>query len=296
MNKIAVYGGLGNQMFQYALFLAFKSRGKKVKLSLSDFFYLYHHNGFNLHTAFDLRLEFTPKVTGHFLNNGEFLYKNKIAAGFLRRIIPKYKKGRYTEYREKKEFLYDPALFDQESKLLIGTWQAENYFSDIKDMLHGAFTFRTPVDAENVRLAEKISNSNAISIHVRRGDYQGTEWEKSHHVIKDISYYTNALQYLQGKVKNPRYFVFSDNIDWVKQHLELPGCTYIDHNKGKNSYIDMYLMSLCKHNIIANSTFSWWGAWLNRYEDKIVVMPEKWLNNTDCQGIFPPQWIKMPVE
>jgi hypothetical protein len=296
MNKIAIYGGLGNQMFQYALFLSFKNRGKKVGLSLSDFFYQHHHNGFNLHIAFDLPLSITAQLTGDILKNGEFIYKNRIATGFLRRIIPIYKEVRYAEYREKKEFVYDEDLFSQQSKLLIGTWQSEDYFKDIRDIVYNAFTFRAPTDAKNLQLAEKISHCNAVSVHIRRGDYQGTSWEKSHHVIRDTTYYKNALAYLGNKIENPQYFIFSDNIQWAKDNLNLPDCTYIYHNKGKNSYLDMYLMSLCKHNIIANSTFSWWSAWLNRNKEKIVIMPERWLNNIDCPGIFPKQWVKLPVE
>ncbi|MEO6316834.1 MAG: alpha-1,2-fucosyltransferase [Chitinophagaceae bacterium] len=296
MNKIAIYGGLGNQMFQYALYLAFKSRDATVKLSLSDFLYQYHHNGFNLYTAFDLQLPLSSKVTSNLLKDGELFYKNRLGSAVLRRVIPLYKKTRYTAYREKKEFQYDADLFNQQSKLLMGTWQVVDYFKDISDAVYRAFTFRAPVDAENLALAEKIRNSNAVSVHVRRGDYQGTGWEKSHHVIKDTTYYKNALAHIDSNIENPVYFVFSDNISWVKENINLPSCTYIHHNKGKNSYLDMYLMSLCKHNIIANSTFSWWGAWLNRNTEKIVIMPNRWLNNIDCPGIFPQDWIKLPVE
>ena len=84
-------------------------------------------------------------------------------------------------------------------------------------------------------------------------------------------------------------------MDWVKDNIQIQNCTYVDHNKGKNSYLDMYLMSLCKHNIISNSTFSWWGAWLNRNTSKIVVMPDRWLQNDSAQGIFPSEWVKLEV-
>ena len=296
MNRVAVYGGLGNQMFQYAFCLALNHNGKKTSISFSNFLYYNHHSGFNLCQAFKIRLSFPLNLLNYFLLNGEFLYKNRIAAFFLRNLIQGYQRKRYGIYKEKKECVYDRDVFNQHSKLFIGIWQVEEYFNNIKDLVLREFDFNVPEDNKNREIIEKINNSNSVSIHIRRGDYLNNDWVNLLGVIKGTTYYTNSISYIENKVSNPHYFIFSDDIQWAKDNLKLTNCTYIDHNKGRDSYIDMYLMSLCKNNIIANSTFSWWGAWLNKNQDKIVIMPVRWINREHCGGIFPQKWVKIEVE
>ena len=171
----------------------------------------------------------------------------------------------------------------------------ESYFKDIEDLIRQEFIFKIPGDNKNRAIIEKINSCKSVSIHVRRGDYLNNHWEKILGVIKGTTYYLNALDYINKQVKNPHYFIFSDDILWAKENLKLPNCTYLDQNKGRKSYIDMYLMTLCKHNIIANSTFSWWGAWLNKNEDKIVIIPARWINGDSCEGIFPHEWVKIEI-
>lgn len=296
MNRVAIYGGLGNQMFQYAFCVALNHKGTKSRILFSNFLYYNHHSGFNLCKAFKIRLSFPLNLLNYFLLNGDFLFKNRIATFFLRRLIQGYQRKWYNTYKEKKEFEYDSDVFNQQSKLFIGIWQVEEYFKDINDLVRQEFVFKEPKDNTNREIIGKINNCNSVSIHIRRGDYLNNDWEKILGVIKGTTYYTNSIDYIANKVRNPHYFIFSDDIQWAKDNLKLTNCTYVDHNKGRDSYIDMYLMSLCKHNIIANSTFSWWGAWLNKNPDKIIIMPERWINRENCEGIFPHQWVKMEVE
>lgn len=295
MNKVLIYGGLGNQMFQYALNTALNQKGNRSTITFSNFFYDSHHNGFNLSKAFRLKLPFPLHILNLLLRYGGFFYKNKISAYFLRKLITRYYKRKYSTYTEKKEFIYDENVFHQTSSLLVGIWQVEAYFKDIKKAITREFVFNKPKDKKNKELIEEIQNGNSVSVHIRRGDYLNTKWAKTHSVIGDKTYYVNSINYLKEKIENPHYYIFSDDIPWVKENLKFPDVTFVDHNKGKNSYIDMYLMSLCKHNIIANSTFSWWGAWLNNNINKIVIMPGRWLNMENCGGIFPSDWIKMEV-
>ena len=282
-------------MFQYAFCKALNKHGKKARLSFSTYLYYYHHNGFNLAKAFRISLPFPFNVLRFFLLYGEAFYKNKLVAGLSRRIITWYQTKVYKVYNEKKEFEYDNAVFEQNSVIFNGTWQAEAYFKNIKETLQQEFVFKMPTDNENKAAIKKIDSCNAVSIHIRRGDYLTSHWGKSLAVIKDLSYYNRSIAYINERVENPHYFIFSDDIQWVKENLQLPNCTYIGHNSDKKSYVDMYLMSLCKHNIIANSTFSWWGGWLNKNGNKIVIMPEKWMNDNPCPGVFPQEWIKMTV-
>jgi len=295
MNKVLIYGGLGNQMFQYALFLALKNKGIKTNLSISNFFFYDDHNGFNLAKAFKIKSPFPSNIEVFFLINAGFFYKASIIRGVLRRVIPWYRNNRYRIYKEREEFLFDNDLFYEKSVLFVGTWQVEAYFKDIAGIVLEAFTFAIPTDDQNRMLIEKITSSNSVCIHIRKGDFLSDGWRDTHEVIKDTTYYLNSIRYLEERFQNLHFFVFSDDMTWVKENFSIPNCTFVDQNKGEKSYIDMYLMSLCKHNIIANSTFSWWGAWLNTNNNKIVIMPEKWLLDNTCSGIFPKDWIKMPV-
>lgn len=293
MNRVLIYGGLGNQMFQYALNTVLNQKGNKSKILFTNFFYNHHHNGFNLSLAFKLELPFPLNLYNFILSYGGILYKNKISTYFLQKLITQYHKEKYIPYKEKEEFSYDENIFHKTSNLLIGIWQVEAYFKEYKEKISQDFVFNKPKDKKNTKLIEEINNCNSISVHVRRGDYLSINWAKTHIVIKDKTYYINSINYLNKKIENPHYYIFSDDIPWVEENLKFPDCTFVDHNKGKSAYIDMYLMSLCKHNIIANSTFSWWGAWLNKNKNKIVIIPERWLNTKSCPGIYPSEWVKM---
>ena len=295
MNKIAVYGGLGNQMFQYALNIALNKKGISTKISFSGFLYNHHHNGFNLAKAFKLKIPFGLKLQQFFILNGGIIYNNKIAAFFFRNIITVLNKYFYKIYTEKKEFEYDYDIFLQRSTFFVGVWQVEAYFKAIEKDIFEAFTFKVPTDKKNKSIINAINNCNAVSVHIRRGDYLNENWAAKLVVIKNNTYYNNALKYIVEKVDNPQFFIFSDDVAWVKENLKIPDGIYVDFNKGQSSYIDMYLMSLCKHNIIANSSFSWWGAWLNKNSNKIVVMPSKWFNRDYCDGIFPTEWVTIDV-
>lgn len=295
MNRIAIYGGLGNQMFQYALCVALNQKGIKSRILFSHYLYSFHHNGFSLGNAFKIKLDLPSKILNSILTYGEFFYKNRISGFFLKRMLVSYQQKK-NKYLEKKEFEFDPEVFNQKGKTLVGIWQAEAYFRDIKELIVREFEFRTPADQINGELIEKIVNSNSVSIHIRRGDYLNDRWKNILGVIRGTVYYDNAINFIRGKVKNPQYFVFSDDIKWAKENLKLDNCIYVDHNKGRNSYVDMYLMSICKHNIIANSTFSWWGAWLNKNPKKIVTIPEKWIIGKNCKQMYPAQWVRIKVE
>jgi hypothetical protein len=151
------------------------------------------------------------------------------------------------------------------------------------------------LSGKNADIAEQIGRVNAVSLHVRRGDYVKNPKTTATHGLCSLDYYHTAIRYIYETVEQPYFFIFSDDMAWVKEHLKIDApCQYVDHNQGKESFNDMHLMSLCKHHIIANSSFSWWGAWLNSSPEKIVIAPNKWFaNQNNIKDLLPNDWVTL---
>jgi len=148
-------------------------------------------------------------------------------------------------------------------------------------------------EEKNIRLLESMKNRNTVSIHVRRGDYIEHPTLGG---VCNLKYYLNSIKYIKANVQDPFFIIFSNDIAWCKDSLDLDNSVYVDWNTGTSSFKDMQLMSLCKNNIIANSSFSWWGAWLNDNNNKIIVCPNKWLNDKNIGiDVMPPQWHRVSV-
>lgn len=277
--RIIFSGGLGNQMFQYALYLALKEKGRNVKMNTSLYSQVEMHNGYELDRCFDVNV---PVVKS-----------GKVYLFFLRLLL-KIKPGivLYSDH-----FCYDEKIFATKHKYLNGYWQSEKYFKQIENLIREVFVFQN-IDVNNEVLAKEISSNNSISLHLRRGDYLGNSIYSG---VCTEEYYINAVKQIMLNItfkQVVKFYVFSDDKNFAKQFiskLNLPA-KLIDYNQGADSYKDMYLMSQCKHNIIANSSFSWWGAWLNSNPDKIVVAPRKWFNVGNVaiyNDIVPENWIKI---
>ncbi len=172
------------------------------------------------------------------------------------------------------------------SNYLVGYFQSEKYFKNISDQVKKEFTLKEPIDHVLPNIAEDIKTSQSVSVHIRRTDYL----DKQHrYIILGKDYYSSAMEIIQSKVPSPKFFFFSDDIEWVKQNLNFPSDSIFMNYK---DYEELALMSLCKHNIIANSTFSWWGAWLNTNMAKIVISPKKWFTTYEYEeGFLPQSWI-----
>lgn len=279
-------GGLGNQMFQWAFGRALeKKTGIKTIFDMSFFKKRYARpyelNVFNLNAQFveDFWLKLKLKILWRFrkkLNGKKFLG--------------------LTLYSEP-HFEFDKNIFKIEPNTYIeGFFQSEKYFQDIENELRADFQFKNLPDEENQKLIEKISATNSISLHIRRGDYVKKKRYQNLYAACSLDYYKRGVEYISERYPNPTLFIFSDDINWVKENLNLPyGSIYVSHNTGSKSYEDMRLMSLCKHNIIANSSFSWWGAWLNNNKEKIVIAPQKWFNDEKITqtDVIPQSWVKL---
>lgn len=175
---------------------------------------------------------------------------------------------------------YEANVLKIDDGYLDGYWQQEDYFKLIRDELLNDYKFNSVSGIELKNMLDIIEKNESVSIHIRRGDYANSSIYDN---IANLEYYNEAINIIKSKVVNPVFFIFSDDIEWVKENMKISNSYIINFNRGLDSYKDMFLMSKCKHNIIANSTFSWWGAWLNINNNKIVIRPNKFLN-TEVDG------------
>lgn len=209
-----------------------------------------------------------------------------------KRIVPHYKQS----YIKQRYFHFAPNILKiSDNTYLEGYWASEKYFQDIEDIIRKEFTFKEGPDKQNKKIINQIKKLESVSIHFRRSDYVFDKKTHDYHGVCDLDYYNKAVCIMAKKIANPLFFIFSDDPKWVKQnlHLKYP-TTIVDYNFRKKDYEDLRLMSLCKHNIIANSSFSWWGAWLNKNPDKIVIAPKKWFNDPliDTKDLIPDSWTR----
>lgn len=287
-----IIGGLGNQMFQYAAARALSlDLNVQLALDVSDF------NGYSLHQGFELKRVFDCKAKiANKLDLSSILKwkKYKLVRRILRKLPLSFLLSKNLVVEP--SFQYWRGIKDvADNSYLMGYWQSESYFLHHEETIRSDFTFMTELTSENAKVLALISQVNAVSLHVRRGDYVQNAHTNATHGVCSLQYYKNAIDQIANSVKGPVFFVFSDDIEWVKNNLQIDfPCFYIDHNNGADSFNDMRLMSNCQHHIIANSSFSWWGAWLNPSLDKIVIAPKRWFaNDNDTSDLIPPHWVKL---
>lgn len=294
MKIVVAFGGLGNVLFYYALANAFRQKGVKsfVFMSKTNL----EHRNYNLFEIFP--------------NLSKWGNLNCVQKSYYS-IVQHIRNIQYAKYKMPHKLLFYPLdglYYDQEpvyyipsifedlkkNQYLIGHFQSYKYFNDYRDSILEELQFSTKSLSEETRQTTKIINSsNSVSIHVRRGDYLNGYYYETLGKVCSIDYYKRAVNYIKEKIEDPHFFVFSDDQDYVAKNLQIEDATYVDFNKGCDSWQDMFLMSQCKHNIIANSTFSWWGAWLNANVNKIVVAPSRWFANMDNDEIVLKEWIRL---
>jgi len=289
---VALKGGMGNQMFQYAMGRAIALKnGVPLKLDTSWFTTnkidtprAYALDHFNIVEEFASEADIRSLSTNTRLGRYIAKIKGKLLPLKKRTYIVERKMGYDEEVARLKDNVY-----------LDGFWGTEKYFYDIKDTIIQDFSLRYPSSSENIKMAESIRVVNAVAIHVRRGDYISNATTNAYHGVCSLEYYYNAVQRITETVKDPHFFVFSDDHEWVRNNFKIDfPMTFFEHNSVDQGHEDVNLMSMCKHNIVANSSFSWWGAWLNKNPDKMVYAPEKWFNNSlDTQDLLPASWIKI---
>lgn len=270
-NIVRIMGGLGNQMFQYAFFKSMQEKGLETFINIDDL--EKEKKRFELSTVF-------PEVRFQLDRDHKFdAYKNSFSYHEL--------------FCENEHGVYDRSVYTHSDASFLGYWQSEKYFRDISDQIRNDFRFDIK-DKSLVQLAKKITGMpGAVSVHVRRGDY--LDVPEMYCGICTSEYYSRAIQYMTDHIEEPQFVFFSDDLQWVHENLSIENAVYVEASmfESYSNWYDMYLMTCCKHNIIANSSFSWWGAWLNNNEKKIVVAPDKWLNNENTIDIWCEGWVRI---
>jgi hypothetical protein len=289
---VTLMGGLGNQMFQYAF-------GKSLSLRLN--------RELVLDKSFLIKNLNNPDVTPRDFELSIFSIHDKViiydpGIGFgpsfpyrLNRLVDPLTKKFNNQIIFTDSEPIEQLLKTKAKKIFLnGYFQKEIYFINEEQSIRKSFAFRDQLFTGNEIVKNEILGSNSVSLHVRRGDYVSNDKTNLYHGVCDLDYYQNAIKTQMNYGEDLHFFVFSDDIDWCRTNLNITAkVTFVSNNKGANSYKDMQLMSLCKHNIIANSSFSWWGAWLNNSHNKVVVAPKKWFadSSIDTKQLYPKNWL-----
>jgi hypothetical protein len=288
---VKIIGGLGNQLFQYSLGKSLsQKKNVPLKLDISGFkeykLHRYCLNHFNIQENFATEKEIAKFQKYKRIPKKKWFLYNKLVAN-------------EKKYFAERQFHFDEEVFDvSDDCYLDGFWQTEKYFKDIKEIIWKECIVKNPIMGKNAEVMKKIQSENSVSIHIRRGDYVSDSSTNDFFGTFEPEYYKKAVEIIAKKVSNPHIFVFSDDHEWAKKNIILPyPTTHVDHNGADKNYEDMRLMNACKHFVISNSTFSWWGAWLSQNPDKIVIGPKKWFNNVKknvkTDDIMPENWTRI---
>lgn len=286
-------GGLGNQLFQYACgrYLALQNKTTlkldATGLSRDDRGIIrpYSLGVFNIQAGLA-----TAEEIKQIKREPRGRWPKKIKHALKKHSIIPAK-----NYIPEIDFSWEKILSLRGNLYLGGFFQNEKFFDQIAETIRQDFTLKPELADFDPALTEKIKKSLSVSLHIRRGDYASDEATRLLHGLQPLEYYRQAMELISQKIDNPKYFVFSDDIAWCQKNLPMPPETIFV--TGKKDYEDLTLMKQCRHHIIANSTFSWWGAWLNDNPDKIVIAPARWFAdeklNEQTKNLVPGNWIRI---
>lgn len=282
---VDICGGLGNQMFQYALYCELIVNGKEAMISLRHFEDIkngkwknipLHGKCFLLDDIFNIEYQVATREEVEKLGS--------VGSDFFSRMLSKLGCRKQTHIKEELlKTVTKQTILSFDNAFLEGYWQNFALFEEANEMIRNQYKFKRALTGKNYELSKKIETTQSVSIHVRRGDYL----KNSLYASLDEEYYLNAIDYMKKYVDNVVLYCFSDDIEWCKNVFKGYEINYIDWNNGKDSYIDMQLMSMCKHNIIANSSFSVWAAWLNSNKEKIIVRPQLYYSDIEKSNKYP---------
>lgn len=290
MIVVELLGGLGNQLFQYALGRALSvKRGVQLKLDLSSFrnypLRNYRLGNFRIQAEIASDEDVLQCGYGQGLIGTAQKIRDRMNPWYARRVV------------REKSFPFSEDIFKvRDNTLIKGYWQSEKYFIDIASELRREIVPNSEMSPESRAILSEITSGESVSLHVRRGDYVENPVTNAYHGVCSQDYYRRAVEFIRHKSNDSaRFFVFSDDPDWVEGNLDI-GSPFrvVRHNGPGNDYEDLSLMSACFSHVIANSSFSWWGAWLCANPDKIVVAPSRWFDGarSDTRDLLPDNWVR----
>ncbi|MBA2611420.1 MAG: alpha-1,2-fucosyltransferase [Bacteroidetes bacterium] len=294
MIVVKLIGGLGNQLFQYAAGIALANY-HKTELFLDISYLNADTKGAYTKRKFELdKFNITAKLADiKILENFNFdenifrMRLKKLSPGLFNKMI----------FNEHQFNFHNNFLKLPNTTYLNGYWQSEKYFNSFRVKLLEEITLTMPLSEEALAVDGKIREVNSVSLHVRRGDFVSLKSANHFHGHLDIDYYKLAFEKINTKIKDATYFIFSDDMDWCKANFDfIPSKKFVDGEMNNiSTHEELILMSHCRHNIIANSSFSWWGAWLNQNSDKIVIAPKNWFadKTINTNDLIPGNWIKI---
>jgi len=279
-----IQGGLGNQLFQYALGRNLTIKNNvELKLDRTDYdkkdrYREYGLDNFNINS----RIASVEEIN-RFYNDWEKI-KNKFTTPYKRSVVVNL------GYEFNKNIL---KLTD--NVYLYGYWPSEKYFIEIRDILKNEFTLKKDLSKDSQNLTKELTEKNSISIHIRRADYLKNEKFSKIFTVLDLDYYRQSIKLIATKINNPIFYIFSDDIEWAKSNLVIPYPVFFSSTPNIPDYEELIIMSKCKHNIIANSSFSWWAAWLNDNPKKTIIAPKQWLKDPEIntKDLIPSSWIRI---
>jgi hypothetical protein len=284
-----IKAGLGNQLFQYAAGRALAERlGTQLRLEAGS----YRTDPIRSSALQFFRIQgtFCTRLEHAVLHRWERPPYGKIV-GLWQKWIPG---GTLTVLNDPENGFDERILTVSGHVFLKGFWQSERYFSAMGDQLREELTLRTEPDALNQTVLDEIGRTESVALHVRRGDYAADPKFTAAFGLCDLDYYQRAVELLQSKIPDLHFYIFSDDPIWTRDNLKLSApSTYLTHNIGKADHEDLRLMSHCKHFIIANSSFSWWGAWLGKNREKWVIAPKRWFATYGVPHLAPSDWIRL---
>ena len=287
---IQLKGGLGNQMFQYALYRELLHRGKEVKIDDETGF---ENDRLRVPVLQRFGIEYDRASREEIVAITDS--KMDIFSRIKRKLF-----GRQTSRIDETEGMFDPGILELNDAYLVGYWQSEKYFAtpEVIAQIREAFGRRPQEimhDSVSWSTLQQIECSESVSIHVRRTVYLDQEHIGIHYICTE-NYYKNAIRMVREQHPNAVFFIFTDDKEWCREHFKGHNFINVELQEGENTDIaDMILMSRCRHHIIANSSFSWWAAWLGDTGDGLLIAPERWINNRKMDDIYTDRMIKVEV-
>lgn len=263
-------GGLGNQLFQYAIAKALSLKLNTVMVMDASYYQLNRSRNMEL-GKFNIK---DPRFEMVIPAQNLILYKEP-----------------HFHYDENYQTLESPNVY------LVGFWQSEKYFKHIKSVLLNELQIKSSLVSSLEIKSFELQNEESVSVHIRRGDYKSSRHANSHGFLS-LQYYYSAMELLAAKRNNLKFYFFSDEIEWVQNNVKIDyPHEFLSNHLSKSNIEDFFLMNSCKHNIIANSTFSWWAAWLKNSQEQIVIAPNQWVNGKEfiCDDVVPENWITIPA-